>query len=135
MARLELKRRMKTLIMFLPNLVALCARLMVDKRVPVAERVLLGGAIIYALTPIDLIPDFIPFVGQIDDIYLISLALLRLLNRTDESIVREHWRGTGDIVPLLDSIANLAPKFLPKRVRRVLDAQIEVKPSKILTLK
>ena len=129
MARLELKRRMKTLIMFLPNMVLLCARLMMDPRVPKTERALVAGAIVYAVMPFDFIPDFLPFIGQVDDIYLISLTLLRLVNRTDASIVREHWCGTSDVVPLLESVANLAPRFLPKSVRRVLESQIRVKPT------
>ncbi|MDX6709630.1 MAG: hypothetical protein QOH96_646, partial [Blastocatellia bacterium] len=73
-------------------------------------------------------PDFIPFIGQVDDVYLISLTLLRLVNRTDAAIVREHWRGAGDVIPLLESVGNMAPMFLPKSVRRVLEAQVEMKP-------
>jgi uncharacterized membrane protein YkvA (DUF1232 family) len=129
MARRELKRRMKGFLMFLPNLVALSGRLMVDSRVPRTERVLLAGAIVYALIPLDVIPDFIPFVGQVDDVYLVSLTLLRLLNRTDDMVIREHWRGGGDVVQLIRSVAELAPRFLPGRVRRVLDARVEAKPN------
>jgi hypothetical protein len=54
------------------------------------------------------------------------LCLLRLINRTDESIVRQHWSGGGNIVTLAETIANLAPKFLPKRVSRVLTARVEL---------
>src|SRR5215467_16337598 len=104
MSKLELKRRMKNLILFLPNMIALCARLMVDPRVPRTERALLAAAVVYAIVPFDFIPDMIPFVGQIDDVFLISLALLRLINRTDDRIVREHWRGGGDIVQLAESV-------------------------------
>src|SRR3954470_1529424 len=125
MARLEGKRRMKNLLMFLPNLIALCGRLMLDKRVPVAEKALFAGAVIYALMPFDLIPDMIPFVGQVDDSYLISLTLLRLMSRTNADVVREHWRGGGDVVQLVETIASLAPRLMPKRVLRVLSARVE----------
>jgi uncharacterized membrane protein YkvA (DUF1232 family) len=128
MARLELKRRMKNLLMFLPNMVALCGRLLIDKRVPVTEKALFAGAIIYALMPLDFIPDMLPFIGQVDDAYLISLTLLRLIGRTDDRIVREHWRGGGDVVQLAEAIASLAPRLLPKRVRRVLSARVEPVP-------
>jgi uncharacterized membrane protein YkvA (DUF1232 family) len=128
MARLEAKRRMKNLLMFLPNLVALCARLLADRRVPVTEKALFAGAIIYALMPLDFIPDILPFVGQVDDAYLISLTLLRLIGRTDDQIVREHWRGGGDVVQLAEAIAGLAPRLLPKRIRRVLSARVETVP-------
>jgi len=125
MGKSKLKSRMKNLLMFLPNMVILCARLMVDKRVPRTERALLAAAVIYAIIPFDFIPDMIPFVGQIDDLFLISLTLLRLIDRTDDVIVREHWRGGGDIVQLAESAATIAPLLMPKRIARVLLAKVK----------
>jgi uncharacterized membrane protein YkvA (DUF1232 family) len=129
MSRLQAKRRMKNLLMFLPNTIALCGRLMTDARVPRTEKLLFAGAIVYAVMPLDLIPDMLPFIGQVDDAYLIALTLIRLINRTDAGVVREHWRGGGDIVQLVDAIAGLAPKLLPPRVERVLSAQVETAPA------
>src|SRR5436853_6161945 len=103
MSNLKLKSRMKNLLMFLPNMVALCARLMVDKRVPRTERALFAAAVIYAIIPFDFIPDMIPFVGQIDDLLLISLTVLRLIDRTDDTILREHCRGGGGTVARAES--------------------------------
>src|SRR6266568_7456112 len=125
MARGELKSRMKNLLMFLPNMVILCARLMVDSRVPRVERALFAAAVIYAIIPFDFIPDMIPFVGQIDDLFLISLTLLRLIDRTDDSVVREHWRGGGDIVALAESVATVAPLLIPRRISRVLLSRVK----------
>src|SRR2546430_10199596 len=125
MEKVQLKSRMKNLLMFLPNMVVLCARLMVDSRVPRVERALFAAAIIYAIIPFDFIPDMIPFVGQIDDLFLISLTLLRLIDRTDDIIVREHWRGGGDIVQLAESAATLAPLLMPRRISRVLLSRVK----------
>jgi uncharacterized membrane protein YkvA (DUF1232 family) len=116
---------MKNLLLFIPNLVLLCGRLIIDPRVPAKERLLVAGAIIYAVIPLDLIPDMLPFVGQIDDAYLISLTLLRLMSNTDPKIVREHWNGGGDIVELVGSMAGIAAKLLPEKIRRVLTARVE----------
>src|SRR5712692_8974368 len=124
-SKLELKSRMKNLLMFFPNMVILTARLMVDSRVPRTERALFAGAIIYFLIPFDFIPDMIPFVGQIDDAFLISLTLLRLIDRTDDKIVREHWRGGGDVVQLAESVVTLAPLLMPRRIARVLLAKVK----------
>src|SRR6266700_301169 len=121
----ELKGRMRSFVMFLPNMVVLMGRLIRDARVPTAEKALFAAAIVYVISPIDLIPDFFPFIGQVDDLYVVALVLLRLVNRTDESIVRQHWSGCGDIVALADSIANIAPKFLPKRISRVITSRVE----------
>ena len=127
--KFELKGRMKSFIMFLPNMVLLLGRMLKDSRVPIAEKALFMAAIVYVISPLDFIPDVFPFIGQVDDIYVVALVLLRLLNRTDESIVREHWSGGGDIVSLANSIANIAPKFLPKRISRVLSSRVEFAPA------
>jgi uncharacterized membrane protein YkvA (DUF1232 family) len=124
--KLQVKSRMSNLLMFLPNLIRLLGRLLKDSRVPTTEKALFAAAIVYVIMPLDFIPDFLPFIGQVDDIYVVALTLLRLLNRTDESVVREHWTGGGDIVVLANSIAAIAPRFLPKRVSRVLSANIEL---------
>jgi uncharacterized membrane protein YkvA (DUF1232 family) len=121
----QLKKRMKNLLMFLPNMVVLCAKLMVDPRVPRTERALFAGALIYAIIPFDFIPDMIPFVGQIDDLFLISLTVLRLIDRTDDQVVREHWRGGGDIVALAESAATVAPLLIPRRISRVLMSRVK----------
>ena len=111
--------------MFLPNMVVLSARLMVDSRVPRTERALFAAAVVYAIIPFDFIPDMLPFIGQVDDIFLISLTLLRLIDRTDDAVVREHWRGGGDIVALAESAATLAPLLMPRRVSRILVSKVK----------
>jgi uncharacterized membrane protein YkvA (DUF1232 family) len=128
-AKLQLRGRMKSFLMFLPNMVILLGRLLKDPRVPLAEKALFVGAIVYVISPIDLIPDVLPFIGQVDDIYVVSLVLMRLINRTNEDVVREHWSGGGDIIALIDSIASIAPTFLPKRVARVLESRVELAPA------
>ncbi len=130
----QINRRLKNLLLFIPNMLLLCARLLTDSRVPTADRALLVGAIVYAIIPFDLIPDMIPFVGQVDDAYLIALTLLRLMERTDPKIVREHWSGGGDVLELVGAAALLAAKFLPQKIRRVLTARVEVAPGQLKDL-
>ena len=130
MPALQARRRMKNLLLFIPNMILLSARLMTDSRVPATEKILVGGAVLYAVIPLDFIPDMIPFVGQIDDAYLIAITLLRLVDRTDARVVREHWRGGGDVIELISSTAQIAGKLLPKRIRRVLTSRVDVAPEK-----
>jgi uncharacterized membrane protein YkvA (DUF1232 family) len=125
---LQLNSRLKNLLLFIPNMLLLCVRLLADPRVPIVDRALVAGAIAYAIIPFDLIPDMIPFVGQVDDAYLIALTLLRLMERTDPKVVREHWSGGGDVVELVGAAALMAAKFLPQRIRRVLTSRVEVSP-------
>jgi uncharacterized membrane protein YkvA (DUF1232 family) len=125
MSELNLRSRMTNLLLVIPNLLLLSARLMVDPRVPAKERLLVAGAILYAFMPLDFIPDMLPFVGQVDDAYLVALTLLRLMTVTDPRVVREHWRGGGDVVELVGATALLAGKLLPRRIRRVLTSNVE----------
>lgn len=125
----EAHGRMRNFLMFLPNMVTLLGRMLKDSRVPTAEKALFLGAIVYVIMPLDFIPDVLPFIGQVDDIYLVAMTLLRLVNRTDETVVREHWSGGGDIVSLADSIASIAPTILPRRVTRVLSSKVELAPA------
>jgi uncharacterized membrane protein YkvA (DUF1232 family) len=131
----QINRRLKNLVLFIPNMLLLCARLLTDSRVPTTERALVAGAIVYALIPFDLIPDMIPFVGQVDDAYLIALTLLRLMERTDPKVVREHWSGGGDVVELIGAAAMVAAKFLPQKIRRTLTSRVEIAPGKLEDLK
>src|SRR6476619_1001109 len=121
----NLRSRMTNLLLVIPNMLLLSARLMVDPRVPAKERLLVAGAIVYALMPLDFIPDMLPFVGQVDDAYLIALTLLRLMTVTEPRVVREHWRGGGDVVELVGATALLAARLLPKKIRRVLTSKVE----------
>ncbi len=126
MSALQARRRVKNLLLFIPNMILLCARLMTDSRVPGTERALVAGAVIYAIIPLDLIPDMIPFVGQIDDAYLISVTLIRLMDRTDARVLREHWKGGGDVVELIEVTAMMTARLLPRRIRRVLTSRVDV---------
>ena len=123
------KSTMKNLLMFLPNMVKLLGKLLTDGRVPMVDKALFAAAIVYVIVPLDFIPDVFPFIGQVDDLYLVALTLLRLINHTDETVVRENWSGGGDIVSLANSAASLAPMLLPKRVSRVLSSKVELTPN------
>src|ERR1700759_5143207 len=123
----EKKKKLRDLLLFIPNLMKLLYDLLKDPRVSQADKAILAGVIMYVIVAIDVIPDFIPFVGMIDDSYLVAIALLRLLNRADRQIVLDHWNGNVDIKQLVESIANITTYFLPERIRNVLHGRIESK--------
>jgi len=123
--RREMKSVMRELLLFIPNLLRLLFALLRDPRVSSADKAILAGTIIYVIAPIDVIPDFIPFIGQIDDSYLIAISLLRLLNRASRTVVLDHWKGGYDIKELVTSISRVSEFFLPKRLKKVLQGRIE----------
>jgi uncharacterized membrane protein YkvA (DUF1232 family) len=120
-----MKSTMRDLLLFVPNLVRLLFALLKDPRVSSADKAILAGTIIYVIAPIDVIPDFIPFIGQIDDSYLVAVSLLRLLNRASKRVVLDHWKGEYDINELVTSISRVASYFLPRRMKNVLHGRIE----------
>lgn len=119
---------LKNVVMLIPNFLKLLYRLFKDSRVPKTEKALLVGAIVYVISPVDLIPDFIPFIGEVDDLYLVSLTLLRLLNRVPDEVIYEHWDGGGDLPRILNGIIRAADWVLPKRVSRIILGRVEVGP-------
>ena len=78
------------------------------------------GAAIYIVSPIDVIPDFIPFLGQVDDLYLLVLALQRMVSRAGRAVLRDHWTGSADSLSSINLSATLAAAafFLPPSLRR-----------------
>jgi len=123
--RREMQSRMKVLLLFIPNLLWLLFGLLRDERVSRADKAILAGTILYVISPLDIIPDFIPFIGQVDDAYLIAISLIRLMNRTDGEVFREHWRGSIDLKDLVTSISTAAEYFLPRKIKNVLRGRIE----------
>ena len=119
---------LKRALFLIPNFLKLLARLFKDGRVPTAEKAMLIGAIIYVISPLDLLPDMIPFLGQVDDLYLIGLVLLRLLSRTPQDAIREHWDGGGDLAGIVEKIITAAQYVLPKRVSHILLGRVVIAP-------
>jgi len=112
----------------IPNFLKLLYRLFKDPRAPLAEKAMLAGTIIYVVSPIDFIPDLFPFIGQVDDLYLVALVVMRLLSRTNDEILREHWDGGGDLATLVGGIERAARYFLPRRIRQILLGRVEIAP-------
>jgi len=103
-------------LFILPDLFILICRLAVDKRVPAKKKVFIGGIIAYMMMPLDIIPDFIPIIGMVDDLVLAVYGLNMLLNDIDKKILMDNWSGEGDILELLQKISATAENFLDKNV-------------------
>lgn len=88
-------RRMaaRQLLRSVPDLLALLRGLLRDPRVPRGSKVLVGIAAVWVLSPIDLIPEFLPILGPLDDIVVVLLVLRHLLKHTGAEVITEHWRG------------------------------------------
>ena len=81
------------LIRRLPTYIRLVWALLRDRRVPAQQKLILAGIGAYLFFPIDLIPDFIPIAGQLDDVIVVGLVLRSLVRVDGGELVREHWPG------------------------------------------
>jgi uncharacterized membrane protein YkvA (DUF1232 family) len=84
----------RELAAFLPNLVVLFRGLLKDPRVPRSSKAWLVFAVAWIASPIDLVPEFIPVLGPLDDAVVAALVLHHVLRRTDRKVIEEHWLGS-----------------------------------------
>lgn len=112
----EARRWIKEAALALPNLVKLVGRLVRDSRVPARSKAFALLAAGYVLSPVDLIPDFIPFLGQSDDVLVVILALHRLIRSAGEDVVLELWDGPQDVLAIVENVVDLAAGLVPARL-------------------
>lgn len=82
--------RLKTVAQNLVREVRVCKAILGDHRTPWLARILLGCGVAYALSPIDLIPDFVPILGHLDDAIIVPALILLGLKLVPKDVVREH---------------------------------------------
>lgn len=104
----------------LPNFLRLLYGLMTDPRVEMLDKLLVAGAVAYVMIPEDVFPDFIPLIGEVDDVFVMVLALRQLMKSAGREIMLEHWMGDPeDLDELnLERVLAAAAFFLPRRMRR-----------------
>jgi uncharacterized membrane protein YkvA (DUF1232 family) len=114
------KRTVMGYVSDLPRFLRLLWGLVTDARVSMVDKLLVAGAIAYIVAPIDLIPDFIPFLGEVDDVYLLVVALRRLLQNAGRTVLLSHWTGDPNELRQINlrKVMMAAAFFLPRRVRR-----------------
>jgi uncharacterized membrane protein YkvA (DUF1232 family) len=78
---------------FIPDCAVLVGRLLRDDRVPRRHKILLAGLLAYLGLPFDLVPDFVPVAGQLDDVVVTALVLRAFLKGAGDEAVRDHWPG------------------------------------------
>ena len=98
---------MKDALRLLPDLLRLIRRLIADGHVAVGVRIRLVLLLVYLLSPIDLVPDFLPVIGYADDVVIVALVLRSVVNRAGTDAVRRHWPGTPEGLGLILKLAGL----------------------------
>lgn len=100
-------------IMFAPDLFHLLCKLIVDRDVLLSDKAKLVIAIVYYITPIDLVPEaLIGPVGYVDDIALAAFVLNNIINNTDPEVVKRNWAGERDVLQVIQSILRVTDQMV-----------------------
>lgn len=106
-------------LLLVPNLAKLLFRLLKDKRVPRKRRLAMTVVAAYVASPIDLVPDFVPVLGTLDDLVVLAFAVDYLLQAAPPGVVEEHWDGSEDALELVRGLAGWSVEMLPRRLRGI----------------
>jgi uncharacterized membrane protein YkvA (DUF1232 family) len=107
----------RDLILLLPDLTILLARLMRDRRVPLLQKAIAIAGLAYVVSPIDLLPAmFFGPLGFLDDLFVVAACLSRLLNQVHPDVVRSHWSGQGDALEVIQRLTSWFEQQLKLRV-------------------
>lgn len=105
------------LVRALPDLLRLIAKLLGDPLLPRAAKIVLAAAMVYLASPIDLIPDFIPLLGYLDDLLVAALLVDGILNWVDRGLVLKYWPGSPDSLERLARAARMLAVWVPRRLK------------------
>jgi uncharacterized membrane protein YkvA (DUF1232 family) len=94
----------------LPDVVRLVRRLAADRSLPRGVRIRLGLLVVYLLSPIDLVPDFIPVLGHADDVVVVAWALRSVVRRAGVEALTRHWPGSPAGFSVVTRLAGLPPR-------------------------
>jgi len=106
----------KEALMLIPNFIKLMYRLVQDETVSKTDKALLLATIVYVASPLDFLPDFIPFLGKVDDILLIALVLKRLMDGAGRDLMMQYWDGSDDLLILVEKIVNFSMLLVPQGI-------------------
>lgn len=110
----------KETLLVVPRLALLVPKLMGDERVPRRTKLALAGLAVYLASPWDLIPDFIPGVGHLDDAIVLLLFVDGVLNLVEDSVLLEHWTGEVETLRRVQKFSRIVSRWTPERVRTYL---------------
>lgn len=114
------------IMLLAPDLFHLLCRLTMDKRIPTAEKAKLALAIVYFVSPIDLVPEgLVGPVGYLEDVAVAAYALNGLINAGQGEIAEEYWAGEGDLLAVIQQVIAIADEMLGsglwKKIRTMVD--------------
>ena len=106
----------------IPAFAKLLFRLLGDPRVALLDKAVFAFTLLYLFVPVDLVPDWLPVMGGIDDLLMVLFSVDRLLHRTDPDVLLEHWDDDPERLLSLVRLLDRVTAKLPSWTRRLLGA-------------
>jgi len=94
----------RELLRIVPDLLRLARSVVTDGSVPLDVRLVVIGALVWVISPIDPVPEFIPIIGLLDEVIIIVLALRYLRHRLGTADLRERWPGNEEGFAILTTV-------------------------------
>lgn len=116
----NLQHGMGRIVQDIQNLGRLARGLATDTRVPRRNKLIFAGIAMYVVMPVDLIPDWLPGIGRLDDLIMVCVALDAVLNHVPQKVIDEYWQGDQAVLDTIRSIVSTAVEFVPPQLLRTL---------------
>jgi uncharacterized membrane protein YkvA (DUF1232 family) len=107
----------KDLLLALPRLARMLVSLVADRDVPTAAKVVLAALAVYLASPVDLIPDFLPWLGYLDDVLLAAIVVDGILTMVDRTLLLRYWPGSADSLERVAATARRLARWVPRRIK------------------
>ena len=108
---------MRALLRALPAIIRTIRGLAVDPVLPKATKIALAAAVLYLVSPVDLIPDFIPVLGYLDDLIIAAILVDGILSFVDRGVVLKYWPGSPELLERVARSARVLAAWVPKRLK------------------
>jgi len=108
---------MKELLLALPRLARMLVALAADRDVPTGAKVVMAAVAVYLASPIDLVPDFIPLLGYLDDLLLAAVVVDGVLTFIDRPLVLRYWPGSPASLECTAAVARRLARWVPRRIK------------------
>lgn len=107
----------------LPLIGRAVVRLAADPSLPRGVKIALGAVAVYLASPFDLLPDFIPFLGYLDDVLVLAILVDGVLNYVDRSLVMRYWPGSSKSLEKVARVAHALAIWVPAQVKERIFSQ------------
>ena len=108
---------MKDLLLALPRLARMLVSLAGDRDVPTSAKLVLAAVAVYLVSPIDLIPDFIPWLGYVDDLLMAAVVVDGVINFIERPLLLRYWPGSPTSLDRVGAVARRLARWVPRRVK------------------